>query len=425
MALGTASLSDIWKNQILFRWRAGQGLGRATFTRADATSCATRIQHNGLIETVAANVPRTEWVDLDGDGIRETPGTLLEGSRANLLLRSEEFDNAAWNKANITATANAAVAPDGTTSADELKATASAATNCNQSVVVNDTVCTYIIFAEKGTGATDANSFGVRNTTTATDLVFGTLNYDTGIWTYTVGSTGVSIQVLPKAEATGNVWYRITIVVASGITSGNTLTAYAGFTGAAETANERAYFWGACLTAGINHSYIKTVASSVTRAAESLTIPFNFGPIDLTVLVRLARPVWADVTGTIGNRWILIVGTTVPALNLFAQSAGRNWAANLDTIGTDTTQTTVIPTGATLNVSAQFKNLLTGGQAALDVGSGLTAFSSAASGFTGFGNQTLRIGSPSGEEFYGVLLDLMIVRGLKTRQDMIALAGRD
>jgi hypothetical protein len=41
-------------------------------------------------------------------------------ARVNLLTKTEEFDNAAWIKAAVTVTANATVAPDGTTTADLL-----------------------------------------------------------------------------------------------------------------------------------------------------------------------------------------------------------------------------------------------------------------------------------------------------------------
>jgi hypothetical protein len=42
------------------------------------------------------------------------------GGRRNLLVRTEEFENASWSKTNATVTANAGVAPDGTTTADKL-----------------------------------------------------------------------------------------------------------------------------------------------------------------------------------------------------------------------------------------------------------------------------------------------------------------
>ena len=78
------------------------GAGRTeiayTFARADATTCATLFGSDGLIRTALANVPRIEWVDLDGDGIRESPGLLLEGSRTNVVLHNRDLTNAAWVK---------------------------------------------------------------------------------------------------------------------------------------------------------------------------------------------------------------------------------------------------------------------------------------------------------------------------------------
>ncbi len=43
-------------------------------------------------------------------------------ARRNLLTYSEQFDNAAWNKINVTITSNAAIAPDGTLTADKIVA---------------------------------------------------------------------------------------------------------------------------------------------------------------------------------------------------------------------------------------------------------------------------------------------------------------
>ena len=49
---------------------------------------------------------------------------LPEGARTNLCLQSQTLDNATWVKSNVTVTADEAVAPDGTTTADTLTATA-------------------------------------------------------------------------------------------------------------------------------------------------------------------------------------------------------------------------------------------------------------------------------------------------------------
>ena len=67
---------------------------------------------------------------VDNISVREVPGVhaiqptnssrpLLDG-RVNLLERTEEFDNAYWTKTRSSVTANAAIAPDGTTTADKL-----------------------------------------------------------------------------------------------------------------------------------------------------------------------------------------------------------------------------------------------------------------------------------------------------------------
>jgi hypothetical protein len=47
-------------------------------------------------------------------------GLLIEEQRTQLLLRSEEFDNATWVKTRASVTPNVAVAPNGTVTADKL-----------------------------------------------------------------------------------------------------------------------------------------------------------------------------------------------------------------------------------------------------------------------------------------------------------------
>ena len=94
----------------------------------------------------------------------------------------------------------------------------------------------------------------------------------------------------------------------------------------------------------------------------------------------------------------------------------------IDTAGSDSTAVGAIVAGAEQRVLAQFKNLLTAGQVALDVGGGLGAFASAASPFSSFGAQTLQIGSTgAGQELYGGLIDLIVARGLFTLAEMSAI----
>jgi len=401
-----------------------------TFTRADATTCATRIKRDGTIETVAANVLRTEWVDLDGDGIRETPGLLLEGSRTNIALRSEEFDNATWTKSQTTVTANATTAPDGTATADHVLEVASAANH-----YIYQTSMT-ITSGEAVVGAVEIKNGGrfrgrlYIGDISGTNLVAADFNLTAGtVSAPTVGGAGVAAYA--KITALGNGWYRVEVAgkINGGVTSGHLQVNLYDDGGAINYTGDAAkglYLWGAQFERAVfSSSYIKTVASAVTRAADSLSVPFNWGPMDLTVLARVARPVWADAVGDIvTNPGIADIGsTTPPQLRLYGTGNSRFYHADIITPGADGDAFLAIPAGVQQTLCAQFKNLTTAGQSRLDVGAGFGAFGTTAAAFSAFGTQTLRIGcvSSGADPLYGVLLDLKIASKLRTLGEMLAL----
>lgn len=66
---------------------------RITFTR---TTAATRTNPYGLVETVAADVPRFEFDPVT----LESRGLLIEEQRTNLLTYSNDFSNAIWTPVN-------------------------------------------------------------------------------------------------------------------------------------------------------------------------------------------------------------------------------------------------------------------------------------------------------------------------------------
>lgn len=164
----------------------------------------------------------------------------LPGGSQNLFTAPEDFSNAAWSKTNVTITPNAAQSPIGDVTTDKIEATASANTILSQSVAVAATSATLSAFIRKGSGATDANLFGIRNMSAPADLIYVSINYDTGVISYIVGSIGASIEVF-------GLYYRLALSVSAGITSGNTLRGDICFNGNAETAGEFAYIWGAQL----------------------------------------------------------------------------------------------------------------------------------------------------------------------------------
>lgn len=84
-----------------------------TFTR---TTTATYVDSAGVLQTAASGSAR-----FDHDPVTlEAKGLLIEAAATNLLLRSEEFDNASWTKDGSSITANDISAPDGAATMDKI-----------------------------------------------------------------------------------------------------------------------------------------------------------------------------------------------------------------------------------------------------------------------------------------------------------------
>ena len=305
---------------------------RITFTRA---STATRVNAKGLIETVASGVPRIDYdpVTLACNGL------LIEEARTNLLTYSEQFDNAAWTKFRSSVTANAAVAPDGTTTADKLVEdnTASNTHYLQQSAsATNGATYTLSVYA-KAAERTQCKLvlYGASEVYGAVfDLSAGTLAAQSGTGSYTISSVG-------------NGWYRVTITAVCNATtcyglyytaSGNTAT----YTG---DGTSGLYIWGTQLEAGaFPTSYIPTVASQVTRAADVATMTgTNFSSwyrqdegsfvIEARGVQGLSPSLVATDDGTSSNRTILYTsGATIPTMRIVASGSEQIVSGSLGTV---------------------------------------------------------------------------------------------
>ena len=238
---------------------------RITFTRS---TTATFVGSDGLIQSSAINAPRFDY----NPATLAPRGLLIEEQRVNLVLYSEQFDNAAWTKTNTTITANATTSPDGTANADKLIGTTTAAGHqCLQTAVAVATLGTTYTFSVHLKAAEYGFAFIGLNGTAFVAVPYISVNLSTGAVATTNGS-----PVSSSAVSAGNGWFRVTITgttdVAASAVSPDIRPSPDGVWANRNTAQDGVsgiFLWGAQTEAAtFATSYIPTVASTVTRAAD-------------------------------------------------------------------------------------------------------------------------------------------------------------
>jgi hypothetical protein len=197
----------------------------------------------------------------------ESLGLLVEESRTNLLLRSEEFDNASWSVAGgAVATAGTAIAPNGTATADTLTDTNGTTANPSvfQTVTLADST-TYTISCYLKAGTKSTARVGIRDK--AGNVIVSDFNL-------TAGTTSVGSAVFSSIQPVGSGWYRCIVVANSstGATSQRGLI-YLDVGSYTQDGTGTLLVWGAQLEAGaFPTSYIPTTSATVTRSADVASI---------------------------------------------------------------------------------------------------------------------------------------------------------
>jgi len=243
---------------------------RVTFTRTtSASNPATYVNISGVITAATNNQPRFDYDPVT----LACKGLLIEESKTNFLLYSDQFNTVSWGKTNLTVTADSIISPDNTLSADKLvENTALTASHIidQAASVTSGVTYTFSSFLKKAERGYALMAFVTGFPTTAIQI-----NLTTGVVT-----TGTGTPLNAFSQNIGNGWFRVGFSLTATSTtsiaspriylSTDGLWANRNYTG---DGTSGIYIWGAQFEAGaFPTSYIPTTTTALTRNADVATI---------------------------------------------------------------------------------------------------------------------------------------------------------
>jgi hypothetical protein len=239
-------------------------------TIARALDTATRVNSSGVIEVVAANLPR---FDYDPTTLA-CNGLLIEAARTNLLTYSSDFTNIAWTKSYSAMAGTFTTAPDGTNTGakwNELSTPIAEhqiyKTSSLTAALYTETW--YLKAAERTRVRVSLATAGlVLGASVIADLSAGTLSAVTNLGGHTGGTATIS--------SAGNSWYRVSLTITATVAvyypaltmvTGTSTVYYIG------DDTSGIFIWGAQLEAGaFPTSYIPTTTTSLTRNVDQVAM---------------------------------------------------------------------------------------------------------------------------------------------------------
>ena len=236
------------------------------FTYSGGTN-GTRVNKDGLIETIAADTPRLNYPLLNGV-VQSNPTLLLEPQRINIYTYSEDLSQGT-TLTNTSVDETSIVSPDGALTGNKLTQTSGAYLRKNLSVILSGTYA-WSFFAKKGDlRYLNARSLFVLNGTTPAN---GNTIIDLDTNTIAYKGTNVTSATI---EQYPNDWIKVEIVATDNATGSGDFVDF--FFTDSDTSTQstgvagNGYIWGVQFESGIYPtSYIKTQGevNGVTRGED-------------------------------------------------------------------------------------------------------------------------------------------------------------
>jgi len=242
------------------------GVGDFDFSRG---SIATRVNKDGLIETVNNNVPRLDWLNSD------CPSLLLEPQRTNIVYPNTSIS--AYSINNGFKSDNVITSPDGENNGSLVQSTGGTCAIYRSFGTATNTTYNISVFLKKGNYNNIRLQEGFTGSRIVVDLSNGT----------EVASNNATNK---KIEDYGNGWYRVSFNYTSHPST--TIAQYSVYIEGSTASGNTFYTFGGQIEQGsYATSHIKTISNTITRQRD---FSLNGGNFDLFNVSELS--LFADVT---------------------------------------------------------------------------------------------------------------------------------
>ena len=274
MAIPKLALIPASQGTSLYSVLPSNGVGDFAFTRAGS---ATRINSQGLIETVASGVSRLNYPLIDGV-VNGCPSHLLEPQRLQLIQYSEDFSQG-WTAPNIVIGSASSISPNGSLSAFNIK---SNSISGGKYIYDDNSVSASTTYTLSGFFKKKTHNFAslLINQRTSASGYIGQLAVNIDLVNGVIDTENFATAptlINSKIENYGNGWYRVVLTATTSSTAAiiRSCVGLAGSTSSFEyfgTVSDEVYAFGIQLEQGsYPTSYIPNygTAAGVTRSAET------------------------------------------------------------------------------------------------------------------------------------------------------------